>query len=166
MNCHNCEQKVRTPRSEYTVAELIERLRPYCLRCNPAEMPRGGYSQVEATEATVARRIVQHQTDDDDMCAGVSADAFDRFRIAITTLFALDPMDLLIVQCLLNGGSYGDFSQIYATLVEKCKRYHGGVRQMIYARKKRIEAQIPMLKPIFAAIVAKAAKDRRGTIED
>lgn len=166
MNCHDCQKRVRTPRNEYTVAELIEMLRPRCVACKPAEIPRGGRSQVEATDFTLSRRNVdpceqvplsQNQADRD--VRGVSPDAFDRLRTAMTALFALQPLDLLIVQHIANGGKYSDIERVYINLMQKCKRYHGSARQMIYARKKNICEKLPQLKPMIDAVVRRDGKD-------
>lgn len=166
MNCHACQKRIRTPRNEYTVAELIEMLRPKCIACDPTQMPRGGRSQVELTDFTASKRkvdpcdqvpISQNQADR-DVC-GVSPDAFDRLRTAMTALFALNPLDLIIVQHIANGGKYSDIEQVYINLMQKCKRYHGSARQMIYARKNNICAKLPQLKPMIDAVVRRGGKD-------
>ncbi len=166
MNCHDCQKRIRTPRNEYTVAELIEMLRPKCVVCDPTQMPRGGRSQVDATDFTLSKRkvdpcdqvpIAANQADRD--VRGVSPEAFDRFRTAMTALFSLNPLDLLIVQHIANGGSFGSFASVFINLMQKCKRYHGSAKQMVYARKNAICANLPFLKPMIDAVVRRDGKD-------
>lgn len=166
MNCQKCQKRIKTPRPDYSVAELIELLRPKCLACDPDELSRGGKSQVEATEFTLSHRKIdpcdqvplsQNQADRD--VRGVSPEAFDRLRMAMTALFALHPLDLLIVQHIANGGKYSDIEQVYINLMQKCKRYHGSARQMIYARKNNILKKLPQLKPMMDAVVRRDGQD-------
>ena len=166
MNCHDCQKRIRTPRNEYTVAELIEMLRPKCVACDPTQMPRGGRSQVELTDFTSSKRKVdpcdqvplsQNQADHD--IRDVSPEAFDRLRTAMTALFALHPLDLLIVQHIANGGSFGGFVSVFISLMQKCKRYHGSARQMIYARKNAICVKLPFLKPMIDAVIRRDGRD-------
>lgn len=174
MNCHDCQKRVRTPSSEYTVAELIEMLRPKCVACDPMQMPRGGKSQIELSDFTESKRnidpcanvITESQADRD--VRGVSPEAFDRFRTAMTALFALNPLDLLIVQHIANGGSFGSFDRVYINLMQKCKRYHGSAKQMVYARKNNICAKLPQLRPMIDAVVRRCGSDAdvRREVED
>lgn len=54
MNCTKCHNRIKTPNADYSVSELIEFCRPCCIKCNPLEMPRGGYSQVTLIENAIA----------------------------------------------------------------------------------------------------------------
>lgn len=175
MNCLKCEKRIRTPRRDYTVAELAAMCRKHCLACNPDEMPRGGRSKVEATDYTISKRKIdpcdqvplsQNLADSD--VRGVSPDAFDRLRTAMTALFALNPLDLLIVQHIANGGSFGGFVSVFINLMQKCKRYHGSAKQMVYARKNAICDKLPFLKPMIDAVVRRDGKDAavRRDVED
>ena len=169
MNCHNCQKRIRTPKPDYSVAELIDLLRPKCVSCDPNEMPRGGRSQVELTDFTASKRKVdpcsralEPAESVDSSCVGVSPEAFGRLRTAMTSLFALDPLDLLIIQHIVNGGAMADFPKVYVDLMTRCSRYRGSARQMVYARKRRIEEALPQLKPVFGHLMT-GSRDRRPT---
>lgn len=146
--------------------QLVEICRCRCICCDPERKPKGGRSQVESNDYTLSQRKVDQCSNaltPSDMvessCIGVSPDAFDRFRIAMTALFALSPLDLLIVQHIANGGSFGSFEQVYINLMQKCKRYHGSAKQMVYARKNAICAKLPFLKPMIDAVIRRDGKD-------
>lgn len=171
MNCCKCQKRVRTPHHDYAVADMVAMCRKHCLACNPLEMSRGGNSQVEATDFTLSKRmhdpaadapLGQLQADTD--IVGVSPDAFDRLRKAMTALFALAPLDLLIVQHMFNGGRMSEFPEVYKALMCKCQRYHGSARQMVRARKMGIEAKMPQLAPVLGRII-KDGGTRRMTDE-
>lgn len=168
MNCLKCEKRIRTPRNEYTVAELIEMLRPKCIACDPSQISHGGRSHVQATDFTLSKRKVDPcdqvplaaNQADRDVC-GVSPDAFDRLRKAMTTLFALSPIDLLIVQHIFNGGRFSEVREVIERLLRKCQKYHGSVRQMVYARKNGIIERFPQIEAVFARQIGERGGDRR-----
>lgn len=172
MNCLKCEKRIRSPRHDYSVAELAAMCRKHCISCNPDEMPRGGRSQVEATDYTIARRkvdpcdqvpIAENQADTD--IEGVSPDAFDRLRKAMTALFALAPLDLLIVQHIFNGGRFSEVRGVIERLLRKCQKYHGSARQMVYSRKNGIIAKFPQIEAVFARQISERGGDRRRVDE-
>lgn len=166
MNCCKCHAKVKTPLPEYTVQQLVEICRCRCICCDPERKPKGGRSQVESNDYTLSQRKVDpcaNALTPSDMvessCRGISPDAFDRLRTAMTALFALNQLDLLIVQHIANGGKYSDIERVYINLMQKCKRYHGSARQMVYARKNAICVKLPFLKPMIDAVIRKDGKD-------
>ena len=163
MNCCNCQKRIRTPKPDYSVAELIELCRPRCLSCNPNEIPRGGSSQEQLTDFTASKRLPVPivYADADDCCVGVSPDAFARLREAMTALFALSPIDLLIVQHIANGGKLDAFPKVYIDLMAKCKLYHGSPRQMVKARKDNIIKKIPQLGPLIKCAMTRTGLDKR-----
>ena len=168
MNCLKCEKRIRTPRHDYSVAELAAMCRRHCLACDPETIPHGGRSHVQATDFTLSKRkvdpcdqvpIAENLADTD--IDGISPEAFDRLRKAMTALFALAPLDLMIVQHIFNGGRFSEVRGVIETLLRKCQKYHGSVRQMVYSRKNGIISKFPQIETVFARQISERGGDRR-----
>lgn len=149
MNCAKCPHR-----------ELIEKARACCLACDPDSLSHKGRSHVQANDFTL-----RHAVNDHAPTTGVtnlSPEDEDKLRRAMSSLFGLDPVDLLLVQHLFSGGRLSTFDDCMIRVSNRLARYHGSPRAMAHAAKERIARAFPQIAPVFRHVVTTPADAARA----
>lgn len=141
MNCQACQYQAQ-----------INALRKRCLMCDPESdggTPHGRVianeytlNSVKKADAYVESRIPSGQA------TNLTPQDEHRLRIAMSSLFGLDPVDLLLVQHLMQGQTLESFGS-KLTAVQHVASYKGSVKGMAWARKSKIIDKIPMLSAVL-----------------
>lgn len=164
MNCAKCPH-----------SELIEKARACCLACDPDAVSHKGASHVQANDFTLRHAVDGYLRSDDDQDADLRDDwpsydpreddrdrgvtnlapeDEDRLRRAMSSLFGLDALDLLLVQHLFLGGKLSTFFASLARINSRIVAFHGSPRAQAHAAKKRIERSFPEIEPVFRHLVS------------
>ena len=137
--CHNCKRGVGD----------------WCIKCQRVTQDdiriRNAPHAIEVT-AAVRQRDYDAPPDRDSahtVTADLSADAEDKLRRAMASLFSLDPIDLLLVQHLMRGGKLADFHRVTDRLEKTIGRYHGSPRALAWARKEQILHKFPQFRAVI-----------------
>lgn len=89
MNCNRCPHR-----------ELVERARACCMACDPDAQSNHGVSHVQANDFTLSQAVNDHTP-----TTGVTSlppDIEDTMRKFLSTLFSLDPTEMLLIQHLVR----------------------------------------------------------------
>lgn len=132
--------------------KLIEKCRRACLACNPDAASHKGRSHVQATDFTLAQRMM----DDHTPTSGVtrlSPDVEDLLRKAMSSLFNLDPIDLLLIQHVIRRGNLSNFGQAFNAIIDRATHYRGRIGAMAAARKDVICEKFPQIAPVLQSLI-------------
>lgn len=163
MNCDNCPHMER----------IREALKP-CQTCDNGS--HHGKSHVQATDFTLSHRkddVVQEEVDPalaneiqrHDGSAGVTnlgSRNEAKLRMAMSTLFGLDPVELLLVQHLFLGGDLATFSETERAVAQRILRYRGEPRGRAFQLKEAVIRKWPQIAPIFKRLVRPSSKAAKG----
>lgn len=132
---------------------LIEKAREACLKCDPDALSHHGASHVQATDYTLAQRQLDDHTPSSG-CTRLSPEDEDTLRKAMTSLFGLEPRELLLVQHLFKGNNLSTFhdSVKKSTVIPLMKDFKSP-RATASAMAKRIAKAFPAMAPVFKRIV-------------
>lgn len=141
MNCQACPYQSQ-----------INALRKRCLMCDPESTGGTPHGRVKADEYTL--NCVKKAADEESaripsgQATSLTPEDEHKLRIAMSTLFGLDPVDLLLVQHLMQGQTLESFGT-KLTAVQHVASYKGSVKGMAWARKSKIIDKIPMLSAVL-----------------
>lgn len=112
-----------------------------CLSCQLTEKYNYSYQQYIFDGYDVP----QHQTNytDEMIPLNLSEEDEDKLRIALCNIFSLNPLELLMLQAIMNGKSLTDFSKLIERLSvknSKCTRFHA------FQVRKSLIKKIPQFK--------------------
>lgn len=134
-----------------------------CACCVNAESHHG-QSRVTATDYTLAqRRPIDYTREPSGQATDLAPDAEDKLRRAMATLFALDPIDLMLVAHLVQQRPLTDFGDVLSGVERTIRGYRGRVGAMAFARKERLLAKMPQLR---AVIRTNTERDAASRIEE
>ena len=120
-----------------------------CRCCVNAESHQGK-SHVAATEFTLSQpRPVDFDRSPSGQATNLSPDDEDKLRRAMTALFSLDPIELLLVQHLMRERSLDSFGDVLARLNHQTRNYRGRDAARESARKFRILAKFPQFRAVL-----------------
>jgi len=147
MNCDRCPHMKR----------IKAALTP-CQVCEAGEL----HGQVSTDAAPSAELVYAHaKLTDHTPSSGVTnlePDAEDALRKAMASLFALDPVELLLVQHVIKGGGYADFCDVLwpmlrrlRTKEQELRRKRDGFRSLAHTWAKKIEDKMPQMADVLRA---------------
>lgn len=154
INCQKCKNWA-----------LIEKARSACLACDPNAISHHGASHVEATDYTLAQRVLDDHTPSPGVTR-LSPEDEDTLRKAMSSLFGLDPVDLLLVQHLFAGRKLSSFDETMIRVSNRLTRYHGSPRAQAHAAKNRIAKAFPALAPVFKRLIISSQRPDDGVEPD
>lgn len=148
MDCTRCPHK-----------DLVEKARACCLACDPDSLSNHGASHVQATDFTLRHAIKDHAPTDG--VTNLAPEDEDKLRRAMSSLFGLSPIDLLLVQHLFTGGRLSTFDDCMIRVSNRLASYHGRPRAMARMAKERIAKSFPQIAPVFKHVVSCPAEASR-----
>lgn len=139
MNCQACPYQAQ-----------INALRKRCLMCNPESDGGTPHGRVRADEYTLncVPKAADYSCIPSGQATSLTPQDEHKLRIAMSSLFGLDPVDLLLVQHLMQGKTLESFGT-KLTAVQHVASYKGSVKGMAWARKSKIIDKIPMLSAVL-----------------
>lgn len=139
MNCQACPYQSQ-----------INALRKRCLMCDPESDGGTPHGRVKADEYTLnaVKKADEYSRIPSGQATSLTPQDEHKLRIAMSSLFGLDPVDLLLVQHLMQGQTLESFST-KLTAVQHVASYKGSVKGMAWARKSKIIDKIPMLSAVL-----------------
>lgn len=139
MNCQACPYQAQ-----------INALRKRCLMCNPESDGGTPHGRVIANEYTLncVKKADDYSSIPSGQATSLTPADEHKLRIAMSSLFGLDPVDLLLVQHLMQGQTLESFGT-KLTAVQRVASYKGSVKGMAWARKSKIIDKIPMLSAVL-----------------
>ena len=144
---------------------LVEKAREACLKCDPDAISHHGASHVQATDGTLGEREREDQAPSSG-CTRLSPEDEDILRKAMTSLFGLDPIDLLLAQHLFAGRRLSSFDETMIRVSNRLTRYHGSPRAQAHAAKNRIAKAFPALAPVFKRLIVCSQRQEDGEAGD
>lgn len=138
--CHNCKHRNDPNR--------LQR----CLKCRKADDESYHGKVVHLN----GRDIAQKTQAGSRYVTDLPNDIEDKLREAMCSLFGLDPIELLLVHHLINGGRLSSFGDRLAKVASRIGRYRGSQRAQAHAMKEAIGRKMPT---IAIVINAKAVVD-------
>lgn len=147
MNCASCPH----------MKAIEKALRP-CQVCDAGKL----HGQVSTDAAPSAELVYAHrQMSNHAPSSGVTnlePDAEDSLRKAMASLFALDPVELLLVQHVIKGGSYANFCDVLWPMLRRLRtKEHelcgkkDGFRSLAHTWAKKIEDKMPQMRDVLRA---------------
>lgn len=127
----------------------IDALRERCLACNPDSTggtPHGN-GRVKADDYTLnsVPKAVDYSIAPSGQATHLDAEDEQKLRMAMTDLFGLDPVDLLLLQHIIHGGALSTFGQTLDR-VKGAKIY---TRQAALYHKRKILDAFPTIRSVI-----------------
>lgn len=88
-------------------------------------------------------------------CTPLSEENEQKLRIAMATLFGLDPIQLLLVQHLMLGGRLSAFGDTLRKTHEQIRRYRGSERAQAGMMRNAIFARAQILAPVLTPLISR-----------
>lgn len=137
-NCYTCPHQ-----------KQIEELRRRCLKCNPDTTGGTPHGRVKADEYTLSRpRPIDYSMEPSGPATMLPEDIEHKLRMAMSTLFGLDPVDLLLIQHLMRGCSLESFG---GRALDTLRRLPDQKLSRMWAagRKRRILRTFPAMSTVL-----------------
>jgi len=140
MNCTACPYQ-----------KQIDALRRRCIACNPETTGGTPHGKVKADEFTLnsAPRAIDFDRSPSTRATHLAPEDEHKLRMAMTSLFGLDPIDLLLVHHLMQGGHLEDFDTKLDAVVARSRGYRGATRGMAWAKKVNILRKLPIMAEVL-----------------
>lgn len=149
MNCDRCPHMKR----------IKDALKP-CALCEAGKL----HGQISTDSAPTPELVYSHaRTSDHTPSTGVTAldpDTEDALRKALASIFSLDPVELLLLQHVMNGGKYANLNIVLAKLSRRLRTKEAelcgkkeGFRSLAHSWAKKIVQKMPMMGKLFADLV-------------
>jgi len=147
MNCRTCPHM-----------KAIQKALAPCQVCDAGKL----HGQVSTDAAPQAELVYAHaKMSDHTTSSGVTnlaPDAEDSLRKAMASLFALDPVELLLVQHVIKGGSYANFCNVLWPMLRRLRTKErelcgkkDGFRSLAHSWAKRVEDKMPQMRDVLRA---------------
>jgi len=155
MNCGKCPH----------MRKIEAALKP-CANCDAGKL----HGQVYIDTRPDPSFILTHaKPTDHTPQTGVTAlapDVEESLRIALATVFAFNPVEVLLLRHILAGGSYTSYRVPLRELRARLGRYDldddaPGFRSLAQTWAKRMEDKLPALKDLFKARIEETAEKSR-----
>lgn len=105
----------------------------------------------------ISRALPNDHTPQDGVTA-LTPEVENALRIALSTIFAFDPVEIMLLRHILAGGTYASFNRPLRDLRDRLARYDldddaPGFRSLAHTRSKRMTEAMPTLEDLFRATI-------------
>ncbi len=137
---------------------------PRCITCKRVSQDDIRISKTPHAKAEMI--AAQQQAEQTPPCTNLPEDIEDTLRKAMATFWALDPIQLLCVQHIMNGQRLATFGERLRTIHAKISHYRGSERAQAGMMRDAIAKRAPMLAPILNAHVKGVKGDALKRLDD
>lgn len=147
MNCNKCPNR-----------ELVERARACCLACDPDAIPNKNTLHYQANDYALAAKPNGDDQGGHAKVTHLDQEDEDALREAMASMFGLDPVDLLLVQHLVNGGRMSTFYSSIMSVGSRISSYRGPHSARVHAAWKRVVRKVPQLAPVIGPLLRDSSR--------
>lgn len=125
---------------------------PRCIKCKRVSQDD---IRIRKTPHARSEMIGANPTPQDTptTCTPLSEENEQKLRIAMATLFGLDPIQLLLVQHIMRGGRLSEFGDTLRKTHEQIRRYRGSERAQAGMMRNAIFARASILAPVLTPLI-------------
>lgn len=146
MNCELCPH----------MAAIKKALKP-CQACEAGQLHGQVHVDASTTDWAAKQRIDTNHTQTDGVTS-LDPDTENALRVAMANLFDLEPIELLLVQHVIKGGSYASFCDVLFQLLRRLRTKEqelcgkkDGFRSLAHTWAKKVEAKMPKMRDVLRA---------------
>ena len=141
--------------------EIRNALKP-CADCDAGRLPGTVHLDAAADPRLVLSRALPTDHTPQTGVTALDPTTEDALRIALATVFAFDPVEILLLRHILAGGAYAAFNRSLRDLAERLAKYDladnaPGFRQLAKSWADRMVRTMPALEAVFQARIAESA---------
>lgn len=125
---------------------------PRCIKCKRVNQDD---IRIRKTPHARSEMIGANPTPQDPptTCTPLSEENEQKLRIAMATLFGLDPIQLLLVQHIMRGGRLSEFGDTLRKTHEQIRRYRGSERAQAGMMRNAVFSRAPILAPVLTPLI-------------
>jgi len=132
---------------------LMHHVRERCLNCQRVRDDDIRIAHTPHTISEIVPATPPAMDADGDNVTPLDEGNEARLRMALSTLFALSPVQLLLVQHLLRGNRLSQFGNALKSTHLHIARYRGNERAQAGMMRRAIEKAAPFLAPVFSSLI-------------
>ena len=141
--------------------EIRNALKP-CADCDAGRLPGTVHLDAAADPHLVLSRALPTDHTPQTGVTALDPATEDALRIALSTVFAFDQVEILLLRHILAGGAYASFNRPLRDLAERLAKYDladnaPGFRQLAKSWADRMVRTMPALEAVFQARIAESA---------